>query len=77
MRTAAILDREYPCPICHTLGCAHFVGMTDNCKTIFPRDGQAVEPATVQETDILFQTTETTCRVYRRAYSKRTKGVRT
>jgi hypothetical protein len=65
-----LLPNIYPCPICHQLQCAHWIGYTPDRVTVIGLvPGRSVEPDQVLDTDILFAGGAMD-RVYRRAYPK-------
>jgi hypothetical protein len=46
---------KYPCPICHCAFCDHWIGWSEDGKTIVPRAGVSTNAQTVGDFDILFQ----------------------
>jgi hypothetical protein len=63
-------SQKYPCPICHALFCAHWIGWTPDGTAIEPRHGAEAKPPTVQGTDILFHVGGAKPSVYRRLHKK-------
>jgi len=71
---ANTLPNKYPCPICHTLYCDHWIGFTWDRATLVPRDPERPPvPAELLDTDTVFHA-GLTMRVYRRQKASGIRG---